>query len=132
MPARIVVVHDDASFTAAVLEKLGPNVAWFTDPTVALTALETARKITFLITRLQFADGQPIGLSLARLARAAKPDVRVVFTGKPQHRGFARGLGEFIPEPVEATHLAMVIEWLAEGAIEPGQDWRGQDQRGQD
>jgi hypothetical protein len=113
MPARYVVVHDDPEFTAALADKLGRNVAWFSDPVKALTALESARTVAFLITRLQFADAQPVGLSLARLARAARPDVRVVFTGLPDHRDYARGLGEFIAEPVNATHVGMVIEWLS-------------------
>src|ERR1700729_3702285 len=109
MPARFVVVHDDPEFTDALVEKLGKDVAWFTDPVKALIALESASTVEFLITRLQFTDSQPVGLSLARLARAARPDVRVVFTGLPRHRRFARGLGEFIPEPVEAAHVGMVV-----------------------
>jgi hypothetical protein len=119
MPARIVVVHDDPEFNAALVEKLGKDVAWFTDPVKALTALESARTVAFLITRLQFTDSQPVGLSLARLARAARPDVRVVFTGRPQHRDYARGLGEFLAEPVNATHVGMVIEWLSLPQPEP-------------
>jgi ActR/RegA family two-component response regulator len=113
MPAKIVVVHDDAEFADALGEKLGKDVRWFTDPVEALTAMETAKTIAFLITRLQFDDSQPVGLSLARLARSARPDVRVVFTGHPEHRDYARGLGEFIAEPVNATHVGMVIEWLS-------------------
>src|SRR3954447_8033020 len=84
MPARFVIVHDDAEFTDALVEKLGKNVARFTDPVRALTALKSARTVAYLITRLQFTDYQPVGLSLARLAREARPDVRVVFTGAPQ------------------------------------------------
>lgn len=114
MPARIVVVHDDQQFTDALMKALGTDVAWFTDPIRALAAMESARSIAFLVTRLQFGDRQPVGLSLARLARAARPDVRVVFTGAPEHRDYARGLGEFIPEPVEAAHVGMIIEWLNE------------------
>jgi hypothetical protein len=114
MPARIVVVHDDLNFIHALAEKLGPDVAWFTDPIEALAALGSAKTITFLITRLQFADRQPIGLSLARLVRAACPEVRVVFTGALEHRRHARGLGEFILEPTDVTHVGMVIEWLTE------------------
>jgi ActR/RegA family two-component response regulator len=112
MPARIVIVHDDPAFIDALARKLGPDVAWFAEPLAALAALKSANTIRFLITRLSFADRQPVGLSLARLAREARPDVRVVFTGMPEHREYARGLGEFIPEPADATHVGMVIEWL--------------------
>jgi ActR/RegA family two-component response regulator len=114
MPARFVVVHDDAEFTHTLVTRLGPETARYTDPVKALKALETAKTVAFLVTRLQFGDRQPLGLSLARLARAARPDVRVIFTGAPEHRNYARGLGEFVPEPVNATHVGMVIEWLSE------------------
>jgi hypothetical protein len=89
------------------------------DPVRALTALERAKTIAFLVTRLQSTDRQPVGLSLARLARTARPDVRVVFTGMRGHEEYARGLGEFIPEQVEAAHVGIVIEWLTEGRDNP-------------
>jgi hypothetical protein len=38
--------------------------------------------------------------------------VRVLFTGSWHQREFARGLGEFIAEPVNATHDGTLIEWL--------------------
>src|SRR3954451_10501641 len=113
MPARFVIVHDDIEFADALAGKLGKDLARFNDPVSALTALGSARTVAYLITRLQFTDSQPVGMSLARLARAARPDVRAVFTGPPQYRDFARGLGEFIAEPVNATHVGMVIEWLS-------------------
>jgi hypothetical protein len=114
MPARVVVVHDDPEFADALAEKLAPDVACFADPIKALAALRAAKAVRFLVTRVQFADRQPLGLSLARLTRTARPDVRVVFTGAPEHRDYVRGTGELIPEPVEAAHVAMIVEWLRE------------------
>jgi hypothetical protein len=32
VPAWIVVIHDDPEFLDALAEKLGPDVAWFTEP----------------------------------------------------------------------------------------------------
>src|ERR1700727_681510 len=108
MPARFVVVHDDAGFTSALMRRFGSDVVWFDDPSRALEALESAHSIRFLITRVQFADGQPLGLSLARLAKAARPDIRVVFTGSHQHREYTVGLGEFVPEPADPIHVGML------------------------
>ena len=71
MPARIVVVHDDPGFIRALASKPGPGVAWFADPVRALSALEIAESMAFLVTRLQFMDRQPAGLPLARMARFA-------------------------------------------------------------
>jgi hypothetical protein len=116
MRARIVVVHDDPGFTDALAEKLGPNVAWFTDPIKALMKMEATNSVAFLIARLQFTNGQPLGLSLARVMRVTRPDIRIVFAGRPEYRRYTCGIGEFIPEPVDASHVAMVIEWLDEQA----------------
>jgi hypothetical protein len=113
MPARFVVVHDDAVFTNALADYLDhTDTAWFIDPIKALVILEHARTVEFLICRLQFADRQPIGLSLARVVRKVRPEVRVIFTGDLEYRHHARGLGEFVPEPVAPAYVAMIIEWL--------------------
>ena len=112
MPARIVLVHDDTEFAGALSERLGSDLAWFDDPVRGLALLESARTIEFLITRLVFASRQPLGLSLARVTRAARPGVRIIFTGPARYRNIARGLGEFLQEPVTPTQLGMVIEWL--------------------
>ena len=114
MPARVVVVHDDPEFIDALAEKLGPDTMWFTDPVRALLALESAKTVAFLVTRLQFANRQSVGLSLARVTKAVRPDVRIIFTGAPGQQEYARDLGDFIPEPVRATHVAMVVEWLTD------------------
>jgi ActR/RegA family two-component response regulator len=113
MPARIVIVHDDAPFARQLVEKFPRDAMVFQNPVTALTMLAHVRTIEFLICRLQFADRQPVGLSLARLARQRRPEVRVVFTGDPDHRHLVHGLGEFVPEPVAPAHVAMILEWLA-------------------
>lgn len=112
MPARIVVVHDDPELTKSLVEHLGPGVAAFDDPVQALDFLRRARTVEFLITRLAFGNKQSLGLSLARMARSARPEVRVIFAGRPEHRQIARGQGEFLEEPVSATHIGMIVEWL--------------------
>jgi hypothetical protein len=119
MSARIVVFHDDPEFIDALAEKLGSDVAWFTDPIRALMALESAKTVAFLVARLQFNDHQPVGLSLARVTKAIRPNVQIILTGSRDQEKFASGIGEFIPEPVEAAHIAMIIEWLTERPGEP-------------
>jgi hypothetical protein len=79
MPARFVVVHDDTGFTNALIKRLGADLVWFDYSSRALEALESARSIRFLITRVLFDDRRPLGLSLAQLARVARSDVRVIF-----------------------------------------------------
>jgi hypothetical protein len=77
---------------------------------------KSASTVEFLITRLHF-DSQPIGLSLARVTRAARPEVRVIFTGDHEHRATARGLGEFLEVPVNVSQIGMLVEWLRSGLL---------------
>ena len=127
MPARIVVVHDDREFARSLVRHLDPGVAWFDDPTQALALLKAARTVEFLITRLAFGNGQSVGLSLARVTRAVRPGLRVIFTGSPDHRDSARGLGEFLSEPISAREVGMIVEWLR--GLNGGTD-RNQDDAG--
>jgi ActR/RegA family two-component response regulator len=113
MPARIVIVHDEPAFTGPLVKSLGRDAVLFTDPVKALGTLEKAMTVEFLICRVQFDDRQPVGLSLARVLRKVRPDVRIIFTGDPDHRHLVRGLGEFAPEPISPAYVAMIVEWLA-------------------
>jgi DNA-binding NtrC family response regulator len=81
MPARIVLAHDDPSFVADTVKALraaGYEVAAFTDTMLALDALETARRVEVLITRVRFAAGMPNGVALSRMARVKRPGGRSV------------------------------------------------------
>jgi hypothetical protein len=113
MPARIVIVHDDKALTLPLLGRFAPDAVAFQNPMTALTMLQHVRTIEVLICRLQFANQQPIGLSLARMVLRARPAVRVIFTGDPDYRDQVRGLGEFVPEPVTPAYVAMMVEWLS-------------------
>ena len=115
MPARIVMVHDDATLTIPLLERFGSDAVAYQNPITALTMLQHVRTIEVLICRLQFSNQQPIGLSLARVIRKARPALRVIFTGAPNYADHVQGLGEFIPEAVTAPYVAMLVEWLSMG-----------------
>jgi hypothetical protein len=56
MPAPIVLVHDDVEFANTLTKRFAPGTRWYQDPVQALAALEKARTLTFLITRVQFSD----------------------------------------------------------------------------
>jgi DNA-binding NtrC family response regulator len=119
MPARVVIAHDDAEFvedTVTALWDAGYEVVAFTDSMSALDALEAAQLVEVLITRVRFAEGQPNGISLARMARMKRPGIKVVFAALPETQVHTEGLGEFLPMPIAATDLvAKVREMLAAG-----------------
>ena len=117
MSARIAVVHDDPDFLDALSEGLrfaGHDVATFADPFPALTALELVADVKILITRMRFGDQQPVGLSLARVARTARPEVKVLFIAHPEFQSYTLGVGEFMGLPVNVAEVvAMVDRMLA-------------------
>ena len=118
MPARIVVVHDDSDFNVAATVALtlaGYDVAAFVDPMAALHALEAARTVEALVTRMRFGPGRPNGLELARMARRRRPDIRVLFIAKPEFAVHAAGLGDFIATPTTPTDIVEGVRRLLEG-----------------
>jgi len=112
MPARVVVVHDEPGFAdqlAGALRLAGHDVAAFVDPMLALDALDTAQHIEILITRIEFPPGKPNGVALARMVRAKRPGVRVVFTARPEFKAHAEGLGEFFSVPIDIADVVAVV-----------------------
>ena len=119
MPARIVVVHDDADFNVAATVALtvaGYNVASFVDPMVALDSLAAARTVEALVTRVRFGPGKPNGIVLARMARRKRPDIRVLFVAQPEFAARAAGLGDFIAAPVTPTEIVEGVTRLLASA----------------
>ena len=122
VPARIVIVHDDEAFLMAVasaLKEAWHDVAAFSDPVVALDMLIDARTAELLITRMEFAPGKPNGVSLARMARAKRPDIKVLFTALAKYAEHAEGLGMFLPMPVDLVDLMAAVGRLLEPSDQP-------------
>jgi DNA-binding NtrC family response regulator len=118
MPARIVVVHDDEKFTAQLataLRSCGHDVVTFPDPLAAWSALEAAKLIEVLVTRMEYAPGKSNGLALARMARSKRPQIKVLFTAFPEYANHADDLGEFLPMPVSVEDVIEAICRLLDG-----------------
>jgi DNA-binding NtrC family response regulator len=118
MPARIVVVHDQPEFLnelATGLRQAGHHTATFADPLAAWDALETARQIEVLITRVQYAPGRSNGLALARMARSKRPGIRVVFTALPQYADQVDEQDTFMAMPVRVPEVIDAVNRLLEG-----------------
>ena len=117
MPRRVVVVHDDEGFLAAVtgaLTRAHYDACSFLDPESALRALRASETVDLLISRIAFSAHQPVGLSLARVARVSVPGLKVLFIALPNYRGDALGLGEFLAAPVSPTKVLRSVVWLLE------------------
>ena len=115
MPAQIVLVHDDSDFNIAAtlaLTVAGYSVASFVDPMSALDALEVARTLEAVITRVRFGPCKPNGIALARMARSKRPDIRVLFVAQPEFAAQAAGLGDFIAAPVTPTEIVESVRRL--------------------
>jgi DNA-binding NtrC family response regulator len=108
MPANVVVVHDDPElmqeYTGA-LKAAAHEVQGFSNPLIALTALEAAHTIKLLITVSDFGPGKLNGVALARMARLKKPGVAVLFLGAPEEKPHTKGLGEFLEAPASVESV---------------------------
>jgi len=84
------------------------------DPLAALSALEDARRVEVLVTRLHFGPGKSNGVALALMARLKRPGVRVVFLEKADDPELTAGLGEVAEGPVDAASLTDLVDKLLE------------------
>jgi DNA-binding NtrC family response regulator len=108
MPAQIVVVDDDAAYADEVghaLMAAGHEVRVFPDPLAALDALEDARRVELLITRVEFPVGRSNGAALALMARQKRPGVKVLFVCRSEYRKDVEDLGEVLEAPAPASDI---------------------------
>jgi DNA-binding NtrC family response regulator len=111
MPARVVLVNDDLQFVeevSAALWDAGYDVAAFSDSMTALLALEAAQNVELLITRIEYQSG-PNGVSLALVTKRKRPALKVLFTALPETEQYAKGVGEFMPLPVDIPDLLETV-----------------------
>jgi DNA-binding NtrC family response regulator len=112
MPAQIVIVHDEPEFaeaTLAALRRAGYDAIAIMDSMSGIDALEHAKRIELLITRVRFPSRTPNGAALARLARVTRPRIKVLFTSFPEARRHTEGLGEFPPRTLSTDKLLETV-----------------------
>jgi DNA-binding NtrC family response regulator len=110
MPASVVIVHNHPVFLERVtlaLRESGHEAAVFTDPMIALAALEAAENIDVLITQVEFPKGKPSGVSLALMTR--RRDLLVVFIGQADQERYTDGIGELMTIPVDLVKLVETV-----------------------
>jgi DNA-binding NtrC family response regulator len=115
MPACIVVVHDNPRFLdhlGTALKVKGHDAALFADPLEAWDALEQAKRVEVLVTRIQFAPGRSNGAALARMARSKRPEIRILFIALPKFASEVAELGEFMPYPSNPSDVVAAVKRL--------------------
>ena len=123
MPARVVFVHDDFDFTASTVAVLrhvvgDDDVALFTSSMAAVKALELAQKIEVLITRTEFPEGQPNGISLGLMARIRRPGVKILLLATVDTLEFTEGIGEVLVAPVTPGDVVTKVREML-GSLPP-------------
>ncbi|MFL5281105.1 MAG: hypothetical protein ACJ8AW_08905 [Rhodopila sp.] len=115
MPARVVLVHDDAAFLGVLAGRLrqpGHDVAAYSDAMTAYDVLKGATQIEVLVTRAVFPPNQPHGGALIVVAGLRRPSFRTIILATPEvadriHVGDYR----FIM-PVESDEVVQAVETL--------------------
>ncbi|HET6237529.1 MAG TPA: hypothetical protein VFE41_21620 [Acetobacteraceae bacterium] len=115
MPARALIVlnQSDASIAVAIALKVaGYDTANLCDPMIALDVLETTRRVEVLIANVHFGQGKPNGVSLAHMAKAKQPGIKVVLTDEADFAAFVDGVGEFLPAPATLPEMVEAVQRL--------------------
>src|ERR1044071_3174219 len=92
--AHVLFLHTDLEFVALVSARLSDarhTVSFHSEPMKALDILESDEPCDVLLTRIDFGHGVLNGIALARMARARRQSLRVVFTGRPEFEEFSDG-----------------------------------------
>jgi hypothetical protein len=75
----------------------------------ALDAMDSPTRVRVLVTRVDFGPGKLNGAALARMVSVKQPAARVVFIAQEQNRHHTRGLGGFLPVPLDPKALVDVV-----------------------
>jgi hypothetical protein len=75
----------------------------------AMNALESAAHVDVLVTRVNFPEGKPNGLSLALVTRTKCPLLKVVFVGKPELHNLTKDVGELIAYPGDSGKIVEAV-----------------------
>lgn len=112
MPARIVLVHDNLEFLAAVESKLrdaNHDVAVFTDSIAAFDALSSPQRIEALVTKVVFGPNQPHGIALAHAGRARRPMLKVIFAAGREEAAHIESEGTVFLMPVHPDRIVQAV-----------------------
>lgn len=116
--STVLLVEDDALIAQLVddaLEAAGHDVMWAADAHEAAAIAERAdRRIEALLTDVHLGPG-PSGVDVARLARAKRPDLPVIFvTAHPEGELVAQVPGAVtVSKPFVASQLAAIVAAIA-------------------
>ena len=117
MPTSILIVDDQLellAFTGAFLAECGYTVSWAPNAAETLNILESNRGIDILLTDIVMPGGID-GFELARRAKSAHPDLKVVYsTGNPDLSPDQIGetFGLLLKKPYQNSRLTAVLEYM--------------------
>ncbi|MFL5279980.1 MAG: hypothetical protein ACJ8AW_03040 [Rhodopila sp.] len=115
MPARVVLVHDDAAFLdafASRLQQAGYEVAAYSNAITAYDVLKGATRIEVLVTRVVFPPNQPHGGALAVVAGLRRPSLKTIILTQPEVADRVH-IGDYrFSMPVEPDEVVQAVETL--------------------
>lgn len=112
MPAPVLVVHQETEARQRMLVALraaGCEAVGFDCPMAALDAIESNSRVRVLVTRIDFGNGKLNGAALARMLLVKRPDIKVVYVGRPENERHVTVEGPYLPHPVDMNVLAETV-----------------------
>jgi len=117
MAVEIAVVCDDRLYSADLIAALAAtgltDVAYFSDPMLALDRLLQPEQIELLVSRIDFGPGKLHGVGLARMAKSRHRTAKVILLGEEEHRPYVDGTGELVllatAPPILAEHVHELV-----------------------
>lgn len=110
-----MIVHTDEELVhaaSAAVRRNGHAVSGFTDPIVALHAIEAAMEPPALVAGIRFGVGRLHGVALGLMAARKRPGTPVLLLASSDDAGHAKGVGRVIPADSPPQAIADALEGL--------------------
>lgn len=112
----ILVIEDDDSYrrlVTTILEKSGFTVIPVRDFAAAIEVIESDRRVDLLLTDVGMPAGTPHGLSIAQMAKARRPSLKVLYMSgsyDSQQIGTMLDGALFLNKPFRPEGLIQAVE----------------------
>jgi len=113
---RILVIEDDEAYrrlVAQILQRAGFTVALASDFDSGMRVIESPDRLDLLLSDISLPAGTPHGLSIGRMAKSRRPDLKIIYMSGSYNVGEIAAMAEdakVLPKPFFPKELMAAIE----------------------